>query len=259
MKNKTLFSTGLVLSGSLIVLMSCVGENAFNSASVDDDGWHSIFDGESLDGWEGDPVYWRVENGAIVGEVTEETRLDRNSFLIWRKGLTRDFEIEVEYRVSAQGNSGINYRSQEVEGVPYALRGYQADLDGRNSFTGMNYEERRRTTIAAIGEKVLLPDLNDTYSLDEHIHRNQWGPRIVRDSLGDREELTAHINQGWNDYHIVAKGNRLKHYVNGVLMSDVTDEDTVSRRFEGLLGVQVHVGPPMKVEYRNFRMKHIDP
>jgi hypothetical protein len=172
--------------------------------------------------------------------------------------LTRNFELKVEYRVSAMGNSGINYRSQEVEEVPYALRGYQADLDGRNRYTGMNYEERRRTTIAARGEKVLLPGINDAYTLDKYIERNQWTARIVRESLGDADSLTTHISDDWNDYHIIAEGNRLRHFVNDILMSDVTDEDTINRRFEGLLGVQVHVGPPMKVEYRNFRIKHID-
>jgi hypothetical protein len=219
------------------------------------DDWVYIFDGETLDGWEGDPVYWRVEDGKIIGEITEETILDRNSFLIWRGGLTRDFELKVEYRISDQGNSGINYRSQEVEGLDHALTGYQADLDGRNRYTGMNYEERRRTTIARRGEKVLLTGITDAYTLDKYINRNQWTARIVQDSLGDPDSLTEHINEGWNHYHIVVKGNRLQHYVNDVLMSDVLDEDTINRRFEGFLGVQVHVGPPMTVEYRNFRIR----
>jgi len=89
----------------------------------------------------------------------------------------RDFEIKVEYCVSKEGNSGINYRSQEFEEVPYALRGYQADLDGQNRYTGMNYEERRRTTIAGRGEKVLLPDISDADSLGKYIDRNQWVAR----------------------------------------------------------------------------------
>lgn len=249
----------LELFSFLIIFFLLASEHKiFQSKEYNEDGFFKIFNGETLDGWEGDPTYWSVENGTIVGEVTEETRLDRNSFLIWREGLTRDFEIKVEYRVSKEGNSGINYRSQEVEGVPYALTGYQADLDGQNRYTGMNYEERRRTTIAARGEKVLLPDISDADSLIKYIDRNQWVARIIRESLGEPDSLIKNINEGWNDYHIIAKGNRLKHYVNGELMSDVTDEDTINRRFEGLLGVQVHVGPPMKVEYRNFRIKHID-
>lgn len=240
-----------MLLGLIIIGMS------FNDHSNENNGWIYIFDGETLDGWDGDPAYWRVEDGKIIGEVTEETLLDRNSFLIWRGGLTRDFELKVEYRISGEGNSGINYRSQEVEDITHALRGYQADLDGRNRYTGMNYEERRRTTIATRGEKVLLPAISDASSLGKYTERNQWTARIVQESLGDPDSLTKHVNEGWNDYHIIARGDRLKHYVNGVLMSDVTDEDPVNRRFEGLLGVQVHVGPPMTVEYQNFRIKHL--
>ncbi|MNC88612.1 hypothetical protein D3C83_44440 [compost metagenome] len=77
-------------------------------------------------------------------------------------------------------------------------------------------------------------------------------------TLGDQTLLRGVMNvDGWNQYHIIARGNRLQHYINGVLMADVTDNDTRFRRLRGLLGVQVHVGPPMKVEYRNFRVKRL--
>src|SRR5262245_6570866 len=83
-------------------------------SASDESGFEVIFDGKTLKGWEGDPKYWRVENGCLIGEVTPETILKQNSFIIWRGGVTRDFELKVEYRVSASGNSGINYRSIEV-------------------------------------------------------------------------------------------------------------------------------------------------
>ena len=67
----------------------------------------TIFDGKTLNGWEGDPKYWRVENGALVGEVTPETLLKTNSFVIWRGGVTKDFELKVDYRITDRGNSGI--------------------------------------------------------------------------------------------------------------------------------------------------------
>lgn len=121
-------------------------------AQQTNDGFNPIFDGKSLDGWEGDPTYWSVADGAIVGTVTPETILKRNTFLIWRGGETRDFELKVEYRISAGGNSGVNYRSTEVEGVPFALRGYQADIDAANKYTGQNYEERGRTFLTLRGE-----------------------------------------------------------------------------------------------------------
>src|SRR5262245_324247 len=98
-------------------------------AADDAAGFEAIFDGESLDGWEGDPTYWRVEDGALVGEITPETVLEQNSFIIWRGGVTRDFELKLQFRISEGGNSGVNYRSEEIEGARFALRGYQADID----------------------------------------------------------------------------------------------------------------------------------
>src|SRR5258708_26024758 len=145
---------GLTFFGSLCPVR-ILAENIYPEIpGADEPGFLKIFDGMTLKDWDGDPRYWRVENGCIVGEVTPQTLLKQNTFIIWRGGVTRDFEIKVEYRISAQGNSGINYRSTDVEGTSYAMRGYQFDLDGedRNKnvlrYTGQNYEERARTCLA---------------------------------------------------------------------------------------------------------------
>ena len=218
-------------------------------------GFIKIFDGKSLNGWEGDSTYWRVENGEIVGEVTPATLLKKNTFLIWRGGITGDFELKAEYRISKNGNSGINYRSEEVKDLPYALKGYQADIDGQNQYTGQNYEERGRCIVAFRGQKVMLPNVKE--SIPSLVKNNVWTASVVKAALGDIDSLKEHINDGWNDCHLIVKGNHLQHFINGVLMSDVTDNDPVNRKFSGLLGVQVHVGPPMKVEYRNFMLKKL--
>ena len=242
---------------SLILFLSSY--HSLQNGDRSKDGFVQIFNGKTLDGWEGDPTYWRVENGNLVGEVTPTTLLKRNSFIIWRGGLTKDFELKVEYRVSKEGNSGINYRSEEIKGLPYALRGYQCDIDGAKHYTGQNYDERKRTIIAWPGQKVLLePVKNNPDSLPAHIRDNQWTESIVKGSLGNIDSLRARIkDDDWNEIHLIVKGNRLQHYINGVLMCDVTDNDTDHRSLSGLLGVQVHVGPPMKIEYRNFRLKQI--
>jgi Domain of Unknown Function (DUF1080) len=215
-----------------------------------EDGFVSIFDGRSLAGWEGDPKYWRVENGALVGEVTPETLLKQNSFIVWR-GVTRDFELIAEYRISARGNSGINYRSARVPDVPWALRGYQADIDGGgryedgDRYSGQNYEERGRTFLASRGQMA----------------RAVAGekPRVVA-SLGDTAALGAFVKkEDWNEYHLIVRGNLMIHVLNGHVMSVTLDDDGENRRSEGLLGVQVHVGAPMKVEYRNLRLKTLTP
>ncbi|WP_336515801.1 DUF1080 domain-containing protein [Pollutibacter soli] len=212
----------------------------------------SIFNGKNLDGWKGDTVYWRVENGNLVGEITPATLLKTNSFIVWQGGEPGDFELKLEVKISKDGNSGINYRSEIFPDVPNALKGYQADIDGKISYTGQNYEERGRTTLAYRGEIVTV----DSGQIAGNVKNNAWQLRKVTGSLGSSDSLKALIKyEDWNKVHLIVKGNRLQHYVNDILMSDVTDEDTINRKFKGLLGVQVHVGPPMKVEYRNIEIR----
>lgn len=204
-------------------------------------GFVPIFDGKSLAGWDGDPRYWRVEDGEIVGEVTPATLLKQNNFLIWRGGAPANFELKASFRISAQGNSGINYRSVEIPGTKWLMRGYQADIDGANRYTGQNYEERGRTFLAPRGTIT-------------HVATGEK-PQIIA-SLGSADDLKAFIKDGdWNEYHLIVRGNLLIHILNGHVMSEVIDDDTANRKFSGLIGVQVHVGPPMKIEYRSFLLK----
>jgi hypothetical protein len=210
--------------------------------SGEDPGFQPLFDGKTLKGWDGDPKYWRMENGVLVGEVTPETILQRNTFIIWRGGKPKDFELKVDYRITATGNSGINYRSAEIPDLPFAMRGYQCDIDGRNNYTGQNYEERGRLFLSVRGQMTRVDGTRKP---------------VILSSLGEAKELAAFVTTDWNAVHIVARGNTLIHNVNGHVMSVVVDDDPKGRASEGLLGVQVHVGPPMKVEYRNLRLKNL--
>jgi hypothetical protein len=234
----------IVCLALLALLLPARAQQVYPTPGTNDEtGFSQIFDGKTLNGWEGDPKYWRVENGCLVGEVTPETLLKQNSFIIWRGGTTRDFELKVEYRVSARGNSGINYRSEQITNSPFALRGYQSDIDGANKYTGQNYEEKGRTFLALRG---------DMSRVDAD------GKSRVIGSVGDKDALAAFIkNEDWNEVHLIVRGNTMTHLVNGHAMSVVVDDDAVRRKFDGLLGVQVHVGPPMKIEYRNFRLKQL--
>ena len=233
------------------------GESGALSNSTE--GFAPIFDGKSLDGWDGDPTYWHAENGLLIGQVTPEKPLESNTFIIWQGGQPADFELKLEFRITKDGNSGINYRSERLDTIPFALKGYQADIDGKNTYTGQNYEERKRTTLAYRGEKVVVKSQDNPFepgSLRANVKNNAWQNREVIASLGNSDSLKSKIKaEGWNSCHIILKNNHLQHYVNKILMSEVTDLDSVNRKASGFLGLQVHVGPPMRVEFRNIKLK----
>lgn len=255
LKNFQFAKLGLLCS--VVLLLSY---NALCQNKPDKNGFVKIFDGKTLNGWKSDKVHWRVENGTIVGEITAATTLKTNNFLIWDGGSPADFELTLEFRISKDGNSGINYRSVGVENLPFALKGYQADIDGANHYTGQNYEERKRTTLAYRGEIVTVKNVPKTAAspLDNYIKDNAWMQRTVTGSLGNIDSLKTKINyEGWNTCRLVIKGKNLKHYINGILMSEVTDNDIANGKLSGLIGVQVHVGPPMKVEYKNIMLKQL--
>jgi hypothetical protein len=211
-------------------------------------GFTSIFDGRTLNGWEGDPKYWRIEDGVMTGEITPETVIRSNTFIIWRGGTVADFELKVDYRISEGGNSGINYRSVVIPDTVtatnrFAMRGYQCDIDAQNRYTGNNYEEKGRLFLAVRGQVTRVTGT---------------AKPVVLSTIGVNKELGAAIRTGdWNSAHLIARGNVLMHHVNGRLMTVVIDDDTRGRTMNGLLGVQVHVGPPMKVQYRNWRLKQL--
>ena len=124
----------------------------------DESGFESIFDGKTLDGWKGDSKYWRVADGLMTGEITPDTVIKSNTFIIWQDGGPGDFELKVDYRITAEGNSGINYRSVVIPDKvtpanQFAMRGYQCDIDGQNRYTGNNYEEKGRLFLATRGEQ----------------------------------------------------------------------------------------------------------
>lgn len=258
--NKNIFMVKFFIY--IIIFMffqSCKTTHKNSTKSVNE--FKQIFDGESLNNWKGDSKYWSVENGNLVGVVTPETILKSNTFIIYQDDVPENFELKLEYRISKLGNSGINYRSEVIPGKPYALRGYQADIDGRNRYTGQNYEEKKRTTLAYRGEKVQIntqEHTGDSGNLRANIKKNCWQTRDIIGSLGDKKQLASHIKlEDWNTVHLIIKNNILQHYVNGILMSEVIDKDSINATFKGFIGVQVHVGPPMKVEYRNIRLKTV--
>jgi len=223
-----------------------------------DEQYQDLFNQRDLSNWQGDQPFWKVKNGVLVGEITDSTIIDANRFLIYQGEIPSDFELLVDFKVSEFGNSGINYRSEEILGLPYkALRGYQFDIDGQMHYTGSNYEEKRRSTLASIGESVETLPVAHRDSVKFRV-KNKWLKKEVSKIQDSVEILRSYFkNDDWNQARIVAKGKELSHYLNGRLMSRTIDNDTVNRRFEGKLGVQVHIGPPMRIAYKSIKMKEL--
>ena len=214
-------------------------------AAEDHAGFTSIFDGSSLKNWDGDPAFWRAAYGELIGESSSENPVKQNTFLIWRGGAPKDFELKLEYRLSAT-NSGIQIRSVQLPAGPdvgkWVMKGYQADIDAENQFTGQIYEERGRGFLAMRGQATLVP--------------NGGPPRIIGNLQQTADELKGLIKTAdWNQIHLLAHGSTITQILNGAVMSIVVDEDLKNRQLDGLIGFQMHVGAPMKVEFRNIWLK----
>ena len=209
-------------------------------SQADSDGFVPIFDGKSLAGWKGHDRFWSVEDGAITGQTTKDNPTKGNTFLIWTHGKLDDFELRLKYRIES-GNSGIQYRSQHLG--DFRVKGYQADLEAGDRWSGILYHERGRGVLAERGEKTVVKDS---------------GPRQVVAKLADSAELQSAINKGdWNDYRITARGRHLVHAINGRVTCDVTDQGDAQFRRSGILALQLHQGPPMKVQFKDIRLKRL--
>ncbi len=218
-------------------------------ASAQEEGFEPIFDGESLKGWDGNPTHWRVEEGAIVGQTTAEAPLKHNEFLIW-DGEVSDFVLKLDFRIvgEARANSGIQYRSKQMPNAgKWVVGGYQADIDGTNRYMGILYEERGRGILAQRGQEVEL-------SADEGRLK-----KTVVGSVGDADAIVAEVRPDeWQSYEVRAIGNKLEHILNGKTTAKVVDNDTANAAKSGIVALQIHVGPPMRIEFKNVRLKRMN-
>ena len=208
-------------------------------------GGKHLFDGRTLDGWDGNPVHWSVKDGAIVGENTKENPTKGNTFLIWKDGVLKDFDLTLDYKIDG-GNSGIQYRSFVKPGKHdgWRIGGYQADFESGDRFSVFCYGEAFRGILSMRGDKTTL-SLNDAGKLQKKVEK-----------FGDTNEIGKAVKKGeWNKYRIVAKGFHFTQYINGVKTTELIDNDKKTRRADGLLAFQVHSGPPMKVYFKNIVLK----
>ncbi len=217
--------------------------SSFNAVLAQEDGFKPIFDGKSLDGWKGDEQLWRVEDGAIVGQTTDEITLKSNRFLVWDQGEVDDFVLKLKFRISGtpRANSGVQIRSTELEDG--ALSGYQADIDKSGKYAGIIYSEKTgRGILCQRGQSVTIrgPKDKDVKNVDD-----------------PTELLEAMDLNEWNEMEIQAQGKHISVKINGKTTADLIDEDADQFKAKGLVGLQIHVGPPMKIEFKDILLKRL--
>jgi hypothetical protein len=235
MKN-TLKTLWLAALASFSISLAC--GSTFAQDKKADPASVSLFDGKTLQGWSG-LTNWSVQDGAITGENKADAPIAQNTFLVYEKPV-KDFELTLEFKILG-GNSGIQYRSKLFDKDKFVVGGYQADIDANKRYMGINYEERGRGIMAERGEIV---------AVDAQGKKSRVG------SAGDADALLSQIKwEDWNRYKIVAKGHVLQHFINDQLMSEVQDSESAKSAAEGVLALQLHAGPPMKVQFKNIMLK----
>lgn len=210
----------------------------------------TIFNGKDLTGWDGDPKLWSVRDGVIHGETTEDVKANGNTFIIWKGGTLKDFELRLSFRCTATNNSGIQYRSTHITEKPrnaWVVRGYQHEIRNENklpSVPGFIYDEGgftgKRGRICLVGEQAVWED---------------DGKKVIRNDLIDQAGFKKLMKiDDWNDVVIIAKGRHIRHYLNGKLILDFTDHPDRALT-EGILALQLHAGKPMWTEFKDIRLR----
>jgi hypothetical protein len=235
----------------ILVLITCCSLTAAENAPPEPAGMRQLFSGKDLEGWDGDPRLWKVKDGVIHGETTAEVPATGNTFLIWKGGTLRDFDLRLSFRCTATNNSGIQYRSRHATDAKvrnkWVVRGYQHELRNETklpSVSGFIYDEGgRRGRMCLVGEQATW----------ENGMKNVTGPALI--DQADFEKLFK--LDDWNDVVIIARGNNIKHYLNGRQILDFTDKDPELALKEGILALQLHAGRPMWAEFKNIRIKEL--
>ena len=202
------------------------------------EGFVSLFDGKTLDGWKGAEKYWSVEDGCITGRSTPETPVPYSMYLVWQGKPVGDFTLLADFRIAEGGNSGIEYRAWKDDSREFGLNGYQADICP-GDIMGILYGEGLGEIIATRGELATF---------------DKAGNKTIK-KFGDASEIAKSIRMtGWNTYRVEARGNRFTEYINDVKTAELVDEREKSPK-EGIFGLQIHPGPPSFFQYKNIFLK----
>lgn len=221
----------LMLALSLLV--------AVPSPAVDDDDFTPMFNGNDLDGWESKPGGWWVEDGAITSESTEAKPCLKHHYLYWRGGEPGDFVLRFAYKLVG-GNSGVQFRSEPRP--EYDTWGYQADMEDGDQWTGCLFQHDRGGVVMRGYKAAIAED----------------GTRTETQFADPADLLKVVKKHDWNDYEVEARGSVITLRINGQLMCEVDDRDGTYARAKGLIALQMHPGPPMKVQFKDLRIKLLD-
>ena len=202
------------------------------------DGYVNLLEGNLMRNWAGDAKYWSEEDGVLTGVADGSLKMNR--FITWKGSTIRNFDLRLKVRVSAGGNSGIQYRGLMAPQLGLdVVTGYQCDVVAKNpNYNGMLYEEKGRRILSHTGEKVIV----DT----------EGQPWVV-----EKMPVKEFAPGEWHDYRVLVRGNHHQHWIDGHQTADLLDFDEAGRSLDGVLAVQVHVGPSMKIEYKDFTIKHL--
>ena len=214
-------------------------------AYAQDNGFVSIFDGKSLDGWQAaDPTFWSIEDGAITAKITEEHPTKRNHYLVYQGGKLGDFELKLRHRILSEHevNGGFQFRSEIFDGdIPNDCRGYQVDNNTKTDWLVRLYDEFGRHTLAWRGERTVFDA------------EGKPATTKIEEAQGDPWFKL----EDWHEYHLICQGAKLTLYVDGRLTAEVLDNDPKQQDFQGILALQLHSGPPMTVQFKDIRLKKL--
>jgi hypothetical protein len=210
-----------------------------------------LFNGKDLTNWDGDPRLWSVRDGVLRGETTAENPAKGNTFIIWKGGTAGDFDLRLSFRCNAANNSGVQYRSKHVTGPKvnnqWVVHGYQGEIRNETelpSVAGFIYDEGgKRGRLCLVGEKASW----------------EGGKKSVTGQTCTPEEFKKVFRlDGWNEYVIIARGDNIRQYINGLQTVDFTDKEPGLALTDGIIALQLHAGKPMWVEFKDVRLKSYD-
>lgn len=209
------------------------------AAPADEAGFVPMFNGTDLSGWVGKEGGWWVEDGAITSESTPEKPCLKHHYLFWETAQPADFILRFRYKLTG-GNSGVQIRSEKRP--DYDAWGYQADMEAGDQWTGCLFQHDREAVVKRGYKAVIAED----------------GTRQDT-QFADPDKLQEAVNKGgWNDYEVTAIGPRITLRINGQLMCEVEDRDAEMARDAGYIALQMHPGPPMKVQFKDMRIKMVE-